>query len=221
MKSKFDICLELLTKEASNISRASGLGRVGQLLSGSRARALEARSTQQFGAGHRAWRALQNPERTHDELSLARRVAANTSGQARAGRAAREESSNVLKARLIGAGALGAGAVGAGLAGGEPEETVDGAPPKKSPYLEGAKVLGSSLAGFGLGQLAGAGIGKGIEHFTQRSGGDPVRIAAKVAPIVGTAAGVIYPMWRAREQKEITDAVESARDENERRLPGQ
>jgi hypothetical protein len=90
---------------------------------------------------------------------------------------------------------------------------------KKNPYLEGAKVLGSSLAGFGLGQLAGAGIGKGIEYVTHRQGGDPVHVAAKVAPIVGTAAGFIYPLWRAREQQEITDAIEGARDENERRLP--
>jgi hypothetical protein len=94
-------------------------------------------------------------------------------------------------------------------------------PPPKSPYWEGAKVLGSSLAGFGLGQVAGALAGRGIEHITKRQGGDPVELARKIGPIVGTAAGILYPIWRAREQRDISNAVESARDENERRVPGQ
>jgi hypothetical protein len=94
-------------------------------------------------------------------------------------------------------------------------------PPKKSPWWEGAKVLGSSLAGFGLGQIGGALAGRGIEYVTKRQGGDPVEMAKKVGPIVGAAAGFLYPMWRAREQQEITNAVESARDHNERRVSGQ
>jgi hypothetical protein len=98
---------------------------------------------------------------------------------------------------------------------------VEEQPKKKSPYWEGAKMLGSSLAGFGLGQIAGVGIGKGIEYVTKRQGGDSVDIARKIAPAVGAAAGIIYPMWRSREQKAISDAVQSARDENERRFPGQ
>src|SRR5262245_5415468 len=100
-------------------------------------------------------------------------------------------------------------------------------PPKRSPFVEGAKVLGTSLAGFGLGPaggrgpVAGALVGRGIEHVTKRQGGDPVEIARKVGPIVGTAAGLLYPIWRAREQRMLSDAVESARDHNERRLSGQ
>lgn len=99
---------------------------------------------------------------------------------------------------------------------------VEESAPRKSPFWEGAKVVGSSLAGFGLGHLAGAGIGRGLEWMTNRQGGDPVRTAQTIAPLVGAAAGVIYPIWRAREQQELTNAVESARDENERqRVSGQ
>src|SRR5262245_45740761 len=80
-------------------------------------------------------------------------------------------------------------------------------PPTRSPFVEGAKVLGPSLAGFGLGQVAGALVGRGIEHVTKRQGGDPVEIARKVGPIVGTAAGLLYPIWRARDQRMLSDAV--------------
>lgn len=94
-------------------------------------------------------------------------------------------------------------------------------PPKKNPFWEGTKVVGSGLLGLAAGMGAGALAGKGIEYVTKRQGGDPVEIARKVGPIVGTAAGFLYPMWRAREAQEVTNAVESARDHNERRLSGQ
>jgi hypothetical protein len=224
VNSKFDVCLQELTKEASEVTRAGGLRRVGQLLTGSRARALEERAEGVAGAGRRALESWRNPESTHNPVNTSLRYLANEAASQRALRAAQVERSGVRGARGLGAGVLGAGTIGAAsmLGGDEPTAADPGAPlPKKSPLLAGAKVLGTSLAGFGLGQLAGVGIGKGIEAVTRRQGGDPVEIARKVAPIVGTAAGIIYPIWRGREQKGISDAVQGARDENERRLPGQ
>lgn len=220
MTTKFELCLDYLSKEASDLTRASGLQRYGQLLSGSRVRALQGRMHGAGQASQRALRVLSSPEATHQQSSVLDRMHANVGAMARAGREARREGGAVSLARGLTAGGIGAAGLGAYAATQqEPEEGAEVAP--KSPFREGAKVLGSSLAGFGLGHVAGALAGRGIEAVTKHQGGDPAEVARKIAPLVGTAAGFIYPMWRAREQQEITNAVESARDENERRVSGQ
>ena len=91
---------------------------------------------------------------------------------------------------------------------------------KKRPWVEGAKVMGKSLAGLGLGYVAGAGAGKLMEKVTKGRGGNPEDLARKVAPLAGGAAGLIYPIWKAREKKEIQDAVESAHNQSDERVSG-
>jgi hypothetical protein len=87
--------------------------------------------------------------------------------------------------------------------------------------LPAAKVIGSGLAGLGAGYAVGAGLGKGIEHVVGRVGGNPADAARKIAPVAGTALGVLYPMWKAREQQEILNAIQRARDQADGGIPGQ
>jgi hypothetical protein len=214
--TKFAACLDYLEKHASEISRAPGFGRIRQLVTGSRANALKERAEGVHGAAMRAWRDVNNPESLHAQGPMLERMSANSAAAGRAARESELERSAVRAVRGIGAGALGAGAIGAAAHFGDPEPHPDAPPEKKSPLWEGAKVLGTSMAGFGLGQLAGAGLGHFVGHGANKAGVDPLLIAQKVAPVAGAAAGVLYPMWKSREQKEITDAVEGARDQNER-----
>lgn len=106
-----------------------------------------------------------------------------------------------------------------GKVGSAPPQQVP--PKKKNQHIEAAKVIGSGLAGFGLGHLAGAGAGKLVEHFTGRKGGNPADMARKIVPIAGGLMGVVYPMWKAHEQKAVHDAVESAHNQSDGRVPGQ
>ena len=220
MKTKFEHCLDYLEKNASEITRAGGLGRFKQLLGGSRARALEERAQGIHGASMRAWRAATNAVGDVHAANATGRMNANVGASARAAREAEQEKLTVRATRGLTAGGLGAAAIGAATHFQDPEPP-EGAPPeKKSPLWEGAKTIGTSLAGFGLGQLAGAGIGALAERGAKARGVDPAAIAQTAAPLIGGAAVILYPMWRAREQKELTNAVEGARDQNERRLPG-
>lgn len=99
------------------------------------------------------------------------------------------------------------------------------APPTKDdkphPYRAAAKVVGKSLLGFGLGQLAGAGVGKVIGGITEHGGGNSADVARKVMPVLGAAAPVLYSMWRSREKKEVQDAVEREHSKSDGRVPGQ
>lgn len=216
MKTKFDCCLDYLEKSASEVTRAGGLGRLGQLLTGSRARALEERATGVGAAADRVRRTIDASNPSAPRRMMLARAHANEMGAQRAARAATEERDAVRTARGMTAGGLGAAAIGTAAHFQDPPPAPDAPPEKKSPLWEGAKVVGTSLAGFGLGQLAGAGIGRLVERGARSRGIDPVSVAQTAAPIVGGAAGILYPMWRAREQKELTNAVESARDQNER-----
>jgi hypothetical protein len=220
--TKFGSCLDYLEKNASDVARASGLGRFRQLITGARARALSQRAEGIRGAADRGWRMV-NEEGIPPvhQMNVGRRMHANEEAAKRALREANVERGAVSATRGITAGALGAAAIGAHSMRPKPEPVEGEELAKKSPVWEGAKVVGTSLAGFGLGQLAGAGIGRVLERGAQRRGIDPVSVAQKVAPIAGAAAGIVYPMWKATEQQEIKDAVEGARDQNERRqLPG-
>jgi hypothetical protein len=91
---------------------------------------------------------------------------------------------------------------------------------KKNPHLEAAKVIGGGILGFGAGQLAGVGIGKGLEYLTKRKGGNPADMARKVAPIAGAAAGILYPLWQSNQRKAADDAFESADNDPPQRVPG-
>lgn len=91
---------------------------------------------------------------------------------------------------------------------------------KPHPYREAAKVMGKSLAGLGLGYAAGAGAGKLLEHFVAKGGGNPADVAKKVAPLVGGAAGMVYPLWKSRERKATQDAVEREHNKSDGRVPG-
>jgi len=92
---------------------------------------------------------------------------------------------------------------------------------KKNRHIEAIKVIGSGVAGLGAGQLAGYGAGKLLERVTGKKGGDAANMARKIAPIVGGAAGIIYPIWQGQQQKAVRDAVESADNQSDRRVPGQ
>ena len=94
------------------------------------------------------------------------------------------------------------------------------APPQKNHWGRAAKVLGSGLLGMGGGMLAGVGAGKAIEHFVDRAGGNSANVAQKVLPIAGGALGLLYPMWKAREQQELRDAFQGTGSEANRRVPG-
>lgn len=91
---------------------------------------------------------------------------------------------------------------------------------KQNPHIAAAKVIGGGLLGFGAGQLAGVGVGKGIEYLTKRQGGNPADVARKLAPIIGTAGGIIYPIWQSHQRKAADDAFESAQRESDQRVPG-
>lgn len=93
--------------------------------------------------------------------------------------------------------------------------------PQKSRWLQGAKIVGGGLLGMGLGHLAGVGTGKAIEHFVDRAGGNSANVAQKLLPIAGGALGVLYPMWKAREQQELKDAIQSSGSASGREVPGQ
>jgi hypothetical protein len=93
--------------------------------------------------------------------------------------------------------------------------------PKKNPHLQALKIIGMGAAGLGLGHAVGAGAGKAIEYFTRRSGGNPADAARMIAPVVGGAAGIIYPIWQAQQSKAIQNAVESAHNQSDGRVPGQ
>jgi hypothetical protein len=89
-----------------------------------------------------------------------------------------------------------------------------------------AKTLGVGTLGLGAGYLAGAGLGKGIEYVMGQQGENPASAARVIAPVAGAAAGIIYPLWKEREQQVLRQAVEkrhayeSARNQNRGRLPG-
>lgn len=85
--------------------------------------------------------------------------------------------------------------------------------------MEAAKVVGSGIAGLVAGQLAGVGVGKALEHFSGRTGGNAANIARKIGPIAGTAGGIIYPIWQSHQEKARKNAVESALNQPDGRLP--
>ena len=91
---------------------------------------------------------------------------------------------------------------------------------KKNPHLEAAKVIGSGILGFGAGQLAGVGIGKGLEYITGKRGGNAADLARKIAPLAGAASGIIYPIWQGHQRKAADDAFESADNRPSERVPG-
>lgn len=93
-------------------------------------------------------------------------------------------------------------------------------PKKKNRHIEALKVIGSGVAGVGAGHLAGYGAGKLVEHISGKKGVSSAGIARKALPIVGGAAGILYPMWQAQQQKAIRDAVESAHNPSDGRIPG-
>lgn len=92
---------------------------------------------------------------------------------------------------------------------------------KKNPHIEALKVIGSGVAGLGAGHLAGYSAGRLLEHVTGKKGGNAATVARTIAPIVGGAAGIIYPIWQGQQQKAVRDAVESAHNQSDRRVPGQ
>lgn len=93
-------------------------------------------------------------------------------------------------------------------------------PKKKNPHIAAAKVIGSGLLGFGAGQIAGVGLGKGLEYLTGRQGGNPADMARKIAPIVGGVSGIIYPIWQNHQRKAADHAFESAQQQSTERVPG-
>jgi hypothetical protein len=78
------------------------------------------------------------------------------------------------------------------------------------PYKQVGKIVGSGLAGLGTGYAAGHITGRVLGRITGKE--HSAALAKKIAPIAGTVLGIAYPMWKAREQKELSNAVESARN---------
>jgi hypothetical protein len=98
---------------------------------------------------------------------------------------------------------------------GDEHGTETPAPSKpKSRLKEVAKVMGKSVGGLTLGTLAGAGLGRGLEHGA-RALGHPIPkslIYQYGMPAAGGALGTAYGLWKAREAQELNNALESTRD---------
>jgi len=101
-------------------------------------------------------------------------------------------------------------------------KTAESAPPKKkNPHIEAAKVVGSGIAGLLAGQVAGVGTAKVLEYLTGKSGGNPADLARKIGPAAGAAGGILYPLWQSHMEKARKDAVESAYNQSDERIPRQ
>lgn len=93
---------------------------------------------------------------------------------------------------------------------------------QKSPYFETAKVLGAGALGMGTGIAVGLGGAHLADHLSQRGFGKPIPKGAILigAPLLGTASGIAYSVYKAREQEAVQRALENSANNGERRVPG-
>jgi hypothetical protein len=102
---------------------------------------------------------------------------------------------------------------------GEAPDTGDNELPK-SPILHGLGTLVLPTLGFGAGMAAGHGVGKLVRHVTGDKVSPPwVRAATLAAPLVGSGAGLAYGIQKEKELEELRRAVQSYRNQSERRDP--
>ena len=80
---------------------------------------------------------------------------------------------------------------------------------------EVAKIVGTNLAGLGLGTLAGYGASKGLDYLATKRTGAPLPIAYRYAiPAVTGGLGLAHSLWTEHERKRLSD-IQSKRDKTE------
>lgn len=94
--------------------------------------------------------------------------------------------------------------------------------PTSSPWLRAAGIIGAGVGGTILGGLAGAGLGKALDHFHMASTGTPVdtRYLRFALPVVGLASGLVGKMWQDHQNKELSNAYKDARNARSRSSAG-
>lgn len=83
-----------------------------------------------------------------------------------------------------------------------------------------AKTVGTGLAGFGAGSLAGAGSAMLLDKWHEAATGQKIPISTlyKTAPIVGGAMGLAYNIYKAKELEELRRALSSKSDRPQGRV---
>lgn len=87
----------------------------------------------------------------------------------------------------------------------------EGEEKKPSAAWNTAKVVGAGTLGFGLGTAGGLLAGHGMNKAYQMATGKEIPMGAinVAAPLLGTASGIAYAVYKAREQEAIRRALEN------------
>ena len=94
------------------------------------------------------------------------------------------------------------------------------AAPAPSPYRRLPGIIAGSALGLTAGYGAGALIGQGLERLGGKAGVPAGNIARVVSPIAGTVGGVLYPLWKQREQELIRGAHDGGTGTREQSASG-
>lgn len=76
-----------------------------------------------------------------------------------------------------------------------------------------AKLVGSGLLGMGVGTLAGFGAMELANRHHPSGKGLPASTLNKAVPIATAGAGLMYSLWKAREQEKLRRAVKPSPDD--------
>jgi ABC-type nitrate/sulfonate/bicarbonate transport system permease component len=98
------------------------------------------------------------------------------------------------------------------------DEFVKIAEENKRPGRDVVRSVGAGLLGFGVGTAAGLGTGYLADKAWQKATGKkiPSSAIAVAAPLLGTASGIAYAMYKAKEQEAIRRALENSSDKRGR-----
>lgn len=99
------------------------------------------------------------------------------------------------------------------------------APPEEAPverpdWGKRLKLIGSGLAGAGVGTLAGFGAMELADRALGGGGaasarmGIPASALNKIVPVASAGAGLAYALWKAREMEKLRHAVQSSPDDS-------
>jgi len=78
-------------------------------------------------------------------------------------------------------------------------------------YLTALKHIGLGTLGFGTGIAAGRGAGHLISKVSPGQGAARgARVARTLAPVIGTASGLAYSLWKQEEQRRIQRAIQGS-----------
>lgn len=101
------------------------------------------------------------------------------------------------------------------------EKTAEESEPTPGQKVQGvAKTIGTGLAGFGAGSLAGAGGALLLDKWHEAATGQKIPLSTlyKTAPIVGGAMGLAYNIYKARELEELRRALANKPDRPQGRV---